>query len=107
MSSSVRNRMVDLLKDQVDDVFADQEQRRRPGDEGEPDDGDRGAGQHPRHLALAGPADEDDTKQRQQDRSDLGGDERDDAGCVDVAAGWWWGGISKYRPGHLGDRISD
>ena len=41
-----------------------------------------------RDLALAGPADEDDAQDGEQDRRDLGGEEADDAVGVDRLRRW-------------------
>src|SRR5919107_6109325 len=87
MSSSVRSRIcppATSAEDQIDEVVPDEEQRRGAGDEREAHDGDRRAGQDFRDLASAGPPDEDDAEDGEQDRRDVAGEESYDALGVDA-----------------------
>src|SRR5919202_2390577 len=87
MSSSVRSRIcppATSTEEQIDDVVAEEEQRRGAGDEGEPDDRDRGARQHLGDLTPARPADEDHAEHREQDGRDVTGEEGYDPLGVDA-----------------------
>ena len=61
--------------------------------------------QHAGHLALAGPAEEDDAEHGEQDRRDLAGEERDDALGVDVLRRGRRTGRSLHRVRH--ERVHD
>src|SRR4029453_11050992 len=87
MSSSVRSRMsppAASVEDELDEVVPEEEQRRGAGDEREPHDRDRGAGQHLRYLSSAGPADENDAEYGEEDGRDVAGEESYNALGVDA-----------------------